>query len=450
MAEPFFWGAGGQKITSPTQAAKQREIAEALLGASSKPAQNWAEGLSHVAGAWSGTQLQSQAAAAEEEGQRAVAELLAGLGPQSSFEDIAAVYSNPWASQGQSAVAQALLNQNMQRDDPMYQMELERAALELEALKAPPAPAQPEYVWEGDRWWEKPVDGSAPIAASEAPAPDMTSAIQNYEYLVANGVDPAVAQQAAFGGAQTNVNVNTGGQQFANAPFGQDYKRNPDGTVYIDPATGLPEIVRIPGSPAALEAEAAAADDAAQEGAAIASSLEGAEKTLSSTQAVLDLIDNSDTPVTGTGSRPLAVISGTPAGRVRSYVGTLQSGVALGAMQRLKEASSTGATGFGALSAPELQLLINDIGALDPDNTEPDIFRATIARIDGRARRVVADIRKNVSPERIAELGLTEFLEAFDPGGGAQQQQSPFGQSQANPAIFGGAAGGVNDPLGIR
>lgn len=137
---PFQWGAGGRKISSPAEAARQREIAEALIGRSSKPAQNWAEGLSHLAGAWSGSQLQNQAAAAEEEGQRAVAELLAGISPDSNFEDLNAVLSNQWASPQQSAVAQALLGQQLQNNDPMRQMELERTAIELERLRNPAAP----------------------------------------------------------------------------------------------------------------------------------------------------------------------------------------------------------------------------------------------------------------------------------------------------------------------
>lgn len=445
--EPFIWGAGGQRITSPEAAARQRAIAESLIGRSAKPASNWGEGLAHVAAAFTGTQLQNQAMAAEEEGRRAVAELLAGLTPESSFTDIASVYGNPWASDSQSAVAQALLSQNLQRNDPMYQMQLEQMGLELDAARNPAVDP-----WAGLKVVNDQVVGigeGGPQVLGDFRDPqgdELTSAIQNYNFLISQGVDPAVAQQQAFGGQTTNVNVNTGGAGPKLGSLSNDYGYVLDpetGEPVIDPVTGLPTAAAIPGSPAALEAQAAAAAAAAQEGASIASSLESAEKTLTSTTNALDLLDNSDTPVTGTLSRPLAAISSTPAGRVRSYVGTLQSGVALGAMQRLKEASATGATGFGALSIPELQLLINDIGALDPDNTEPDIFRQTIERIDSRARRVVADIKRNVSPERIEELGLTEFLQAFGDDGSLQ----PPGQSQANPAIFGGTN---NDPLGIR
>lgn len=46
---------------------------------------------------------------------------------------------------------------------------------------------------------------------------------------------------------------------------------------------------------------------------------------------------------------------------------TLQSNTALDKMLQLKAASSTGSTGFGALNEKELQLLIDQIAALDPE-----------------------------------------------------------------------------------
>jgi len=48
--------------------------------------------------------------------------------------------------------------------------------------------------------------------------------------------------------------------------------------------------------------------------------------------------------------------------------------------------------------------------ALDPDHTEKAIFKTTIENISGRFKRVVADIKREVDPDIIAELGLTELL----------------------------------------
>ncbi len=108
--QPFQWGSGGQQITSPQQAARQRAIAEALIGQVGT-ANNWAEGLADVTGNLTGSILNNRAGEAETAGQASVAELLSGLGSQSPEQDIIAALSNPWASPQQASVASALLGQ---------------------------------------------------------------------------------------------------------------------------------------------------------------------------------------------------------------------------------------------------------------------------------------------------------------------------------------------------
>lgn len=127
----FVWGNGGQQITSPQQAERQRQIAEALIGQAATPGSNWAEGLSDVAAAFSGVQIQNQAAAAEEAGRLTAAQALAGITPQSGFSDISAALANPWLSQPQASVASALLQQNLERNDPRYQLGLQQDQLGL-------------------------------------------------------------------------------------------------------------------------------------------------------------------------------------------------------------------------------------------------------------------------------------------------------------------------------
>jgi hypothetical protein len=121
--QPFVWS-GNQAISTPEAAERRRRVAEAMIGQAATPASNWAEGLSDVAAAFTGTQLQNQAAAAEEAGRASAAQALAGLGPNAGFSDIAGALSNPWLSQPQSTIAAALLQQNMQQSDPMYQAQL--------------------------------------------------------------------------------------------------------------------------------------------------------------------------------------------------------------------------------------------------------------------------------------------------------------------------------------
>lgn len=326
-------------------------------------------------------------------------------GGMPNMQQLIELASDPWATDAQRGVVQALLQQQMQAQDPMRQAQLEKLRLETEALRNPAAP--------------KPIEVGGVLLDPTTFQPifdsrqnDGPASVQEYQFyanqMAALGQQPLPYDQwdiARRQSAATQVNVGSEGQRMGTIPAGMAAVPDPNNP------SGF-RLEAIPGGPAAIDEAAAAGQRDAQ----TVSDAQKAETTLDATRSVLDILDKADTPATGTLSRPFAAFSGTPAGRVRSYVGTLQSGVALGAMQRLKEASATGATGFGALSAPELNLLINDIGALDPDNTEPDIFRKTIERIQDRSRRVAEDIAKNVSPERIQELGLQGFIDAFSGG----------------------------------
>ncbi len=119
-----------QAISSPEQAARQRSVAEALINRSATPGTNWAEGLSDLTSAITGTVLSDRVSSAEEEGRRSAAAALAGLGPNSDFSSVSAALANPWLSGPQSQVASALLSQNLERQDPLYQLQLKQAEME--------------------------------------------------------------------------------------------------------------------------------------------------------------------------------------------------------------------------------------------------------------------------------------------------------------------------------
>lgn len=131
---PFTWGPGGQKITSPEAAARQRQIAEALIAQSATPADNWASGLGDVAAALSGTVLQGRADEAEQAGRERAGGLFADLAVNQDPNAIIAALTSPdaaWASPAQTSIASALLNSGLKRQDPMYQAQL--AKLQAEA-----------------------------------------------------------------------------------------------------------------------------------------------------------------------------------------------------------------------------------------------------------------------------------------------------------------------------
>lgn len=169
----------------------------------------------------------------------------------------------------------------------------------------------------------------------------------------------------------------------------------------------------IPGSPVAQKQQAAEA----QQGVQQATEARKASVMLDAVSNAREIVEKHGNMAVGTGSMATGWISGTPAGMVRSYIEPLTSGVALSTMMELKKGSSSGATGFGAMNEKELDLLISDMGALKPNSTDPEIFLATLDRLERRFQRVAEDIKREVSPERYRELGLDELLGPQSPTG---------------------------------
>lgn len=264
-----------------------------------------------------------------------------------------------------------------------------------------------------------PEDQAALSAAPEIAAKfmpketELPNSVQEYQYGLG---DPA------YNDWRVNLSQASAPKTIGTPPPGYRVKYDNAGNpVMMEP---------VPGSPAAAEADAATRANQSK----VEQKGQKAVTMLDATTSIKDEIKNASTPVTGTLSRPFAMYSGSSAGRVRAYVGALKSGVGLQALSALKELSATGASGFGALNQAELQLLLDQVGALDPDNTEPDIFLKTIDRIEQQWQQVLNDVERTVPPERLAELGINiNDLRGGAPGGG--QNSGPSGAA---------------DPLGIR
>lgn len=139
ISQPFQWS-GNQAITSPEQAARKRSIAEALIAQSATPGQNWSEGLADVAAALSGTVLGGRVDEAEAAGRERAGQLFADLSISQDPNSIIAALTSPdaqWASPAQTSIASALLNTGLERQDPMYQLQLEQAQMQTEAMRNP-------------------------------------------------------------------------------------------------------------------------------------------------------------------------------------------------------------------------------------------------------------------------------------------------------------------------
>lgn len=335
----FFWGDGGEKITSPEQAKRARDIAYALQN---RPAaDSWESGLANLTNGLAGMAQDRAVAEAEAAGRERAGGLFADLAVNQDPNAIIAALTSPdaaWASPAQTSIASALLQSGLDRADPMYQLKLEQAQLELDALRNP-APQ---------------------LFNSDAPTD-----YQNYQLGQA---DPGYASWLASQPSGQTINVGPQGQQFANAPFGQDYRRNPDGSVWVDPASGLPEIVQIPNGPQALEAAAAA-----EAGNTGQTQVERYGNVVTEDIGrALDIIEKDPAVTTGVLGQWLSNVGGTPANRVANLIETVESNVGFDRLQAMRESSPTGGA-LGSVTERELSLLTSAIGSLKQSNNADDL-----------------------------------------------------------------------------
>lgn len=150
MASPFVWSGNTGEIQTPDQVARQRRLADALMGPKPLATNAW-EGLTQVGNALSGTAVQGRADEAEKAARAQASQAFSSLADGSgSNAEIIAALSNPWVASDptQSTIAQALLQQNMKQADPAYALDLDLKRAQLAAANAPPV-ADPFTLGEG-------------------------------------------------------------------------------------------------------------------------------------------------------------------------------------------------------------------------------------------------------------------------------------------------------------
>lgn len=203
----------------------------------------------------------------------------------------------------------------------------------------------------GDAW----ATALAPPKTNEP-----TSAVQNYQFLLSQGVDGKTAMERAFGGGGVNVNLGDNGQSFANAPFGQDYRRNPDGTVWIDPATGTGQIINVGGGPQALDAAALA-----NKGDAAAGARDTSTATITNAANLARQAYNSGALTGGSLGNMMANLPESQAAEVRRQVGVLTSNATIQNLNAMRQQSPTGGA-LGSVTEKEGAMLAAASGAIDP------------------------------------------------------------------------------------
>lgn len=317
---------------------------------------------------------------------------------QSDYSKFYAAFASPWLSQEQKTMLMAELEdrkaadnrayvQWQQQNDPMRQLQLQKAQLELERMQNP----QPGF------------------------------SMLTPEQEAAMGLDPAGSYQrgadgkiSQIGGGGTNVSVMTG-----NGAAIPDYPRAPDGFMYVrDPDTGqvvlneqgIATMAPIIGGPEDTSQADAKADQVAAQTEATRSSV--VVDTVNEIRETLKKDGLFDLPEVGVIGSKLKYVNQESAD-MAGMLETLKGMVVFDRLEQLKKASATGASGLGQVTEKEIDLLGAQLGALKQDMSKERI-EATLDTIE--------NVFGKLSPE--AEAYLTGRSEAL-PSGSAPGRMAP-------------------------
>lgn len=193
-------------------------------------------------------------------------------------------------------------------------------------------------------------------------APEQTSGMQNYQFLLSQGVDPQTAMERAFGGGGVSVDVNTG-SEFGTIPPGYE--------LFTDPATGARSMRPIAGGPVEKELQAEADQDA------LAAEVTGvaAQTVFEDTTRALDVLDRAGNLAAGPGSL-LANIPATDARELRGHIDSIKGNIGIDQLLKIKASGA----GLGAIPQAQLEMLASLLGNLD-SGQNPESLRYNLQRV---------------------------------------------------------------------
>jgi hypothetical protein len=197
---------------------------------------------------------------------------------------------------------------------------------------------------------------------------DKTAAVQNYEFLISQGIPKEQAMQQAFGKGETSINLGTG------AKVAGDY------VIVEDPTSeaGV-RFIPIPGGKAAQEAaaETQRKDITTQQTAKKEAVVSGSIDYL---VGKLDKGGFFNLPEAGIVGNVLSTLGvNQDAVDFRNELKSVQANIAFDRLQQMREASKTGGA-LGAVSERELDLLINAYGNID-QSTSPERLKQNLLNI---------------------------------------------------------------------
>lgn len=416
--QAFFWGSNGQRL-SPEQIRSRRAIADALLASTGAP-KTLGEGLDYFGKALSSTIQNHRLDEMERSGNAEASSLISDLigNQERGTGDILSAASNDYVAGNPryAAIIDALMSEERQQAewarqdaDPLRQLQiqaaqqgLDKGALELDQLRNPPAP---EPDWQtitdpitGDVFrWNANDPASTPqlfYDATEPPPDDgMTDTQRNLSWRAKQaGLVPGTPEYAEFmrsGGQSTGMALSVGSDgtvQFSQGG-GKLTEANSKDTVYATRASGaLPEIDRLEQSLLSFGEYAA-------------------------------------------GAIPMGL---------GNYLQSEDYQVANNAGKEFLASILRKDT--GAAVTPSEEKLYGDIFLPRPGDKP-----ATLARKRQARALALEAIKAGMPPQAIENMARA--LSNAGVEGSAAPGAPPLGQSQANPAIFGG---NPNDPLGLR
>lgn len=254
------------------------------------------------------------------------------MGNPATIQMIAELLADPYTPPGEKAMLEQAMAMQLQGMDPMRQMEMERARLELEQMRNPQPQARTRI-----------VSGEEAAALGLDPAKS---------YNLTEG--PSGVEASAIGGGGTTIvndMVGEPGQYLYGADAGL-----PAGW-RLDTRSGEASV--IPNGPADVEAGATQdANEKAAGGRDIA--------TQTITSAASRAREAADNRIVGGALAGIAAMNpSSENAEVYRQVDVLKSQAIVGNLQAMRDASPTGGA-LGAVTAPELKMLADKSGALDP------------------------------------------------------------------------------------
>ena len=270
-------------------------------------------------------------------------------------------------------------------------MEPELAQLELAQMKNPTEQPPEEYSTRMFTLNSLGIDpqseeGKVYIMTGKLPeAPEPGYQTMTPEEVSQLGLPPGAYQRGPkgeikqIGGGGTNVTVNNGGgPELGKLSTDYGYVLGPDGKPKIDPATGLPVAAPVPGSPAAIEAEAAAKKAELANGNAMTAT----DVVTSAAARAREAAKNRS--VGGLFGGIAAYNPSSQNAELYRQVDVLKSNAKIENLTAMRAASPTGGA-LGSVTEKESEMLAAKSGALDPasPNFERDLddYERTLLRI---------------------------------------------------------------------